>query len=260
MLRLAKGIVQACLHRVGYKAVPVDALVLPPSWTVIAGDGCATSHKPAFCADAEFAAAMDHLVTHAAFNGPAEEYPKWRLHIVWNAVRSCCKVVGDVVEFGSYRGGNAYVISRSLDTAGCPRTLYLYDTFSGIPDRCLTERERALGYAGRYGDSSVDRVRQLLGDYASRTEMRPGFVPDSLDDASGPRQLAFIHADLNAAAATQAALRWSYPKWSPGAIYILDDYLWTGYEDQRTAVDAFVSEKQLTVIALPTGQGVIINS
>lgn len=260
MYRLPKQSLKAVLRRAGFEVVPAGAPPFPPGWTVIEGDRVATEHTPPFTADTHFLHALNHLVAHKAFNAERNGYPVWRLHVVWNAVRCCRTVPGDVVEFGSYRGGNAYVMHRSLDVARSPRTVYLYDTFRGIPDASLTSHEVAGGYVGRYSDTSLERVRDLLSQYAAVTEFRQGFIPDTLRDADGPADIAFVHMDLNAAAATESALRWSYPRWSAGAICVLDDYLWAGYEDQRAVVDAFLRDHSLSVIAVPTGQGIIINS
>ena len=68
-----------------------------------------------------------------------------------------------------------------------------------------------------------------------------------------------MHVDLNLAQPTIDALEWAYPRWSSGGICLLDDYLWEGYEDQRTTVDEFFRVKKLAVVSLPTGQGVVIN-
>jgi O-methyltransferase len=260
MHRLAKQPIKALLRRAGYDLVPAAAAAFPAGWTLVRGDCCATEHTPPFARDRQFLAALDRLEAHACFNAERDGYPVWRLNIVWNAVRWCRNIAGDVVEFGSYRGGNAYIMHRSLELAGAARRVYLYDTFCGIPERSLTPREVDRGYVGRYCDTSVERVKKLLSAYASFTEFRPGVIPDTLHDDDGPDRIAFVHLDLNAAAATESALRWSHGRWSPGAVCVLDDYLWSGYEEQRAVVDAFLAEKSLSVIGLPTGQGLVINS
>jgi predicted O-methyltransferase YrrM len=79
----------------------------------------------------------------------------------------------------------------------------------------------------------------------------------TLDDTeTGP--LAFVHMDMNAAAPTQRALEYAYPRLLSGAIIVFDDYGWNGLEAQRDVVDAFFSDKPEAVVALPTGQGLAI--
>lgn len=225
----------------------------------IKGDCLITGHVPKYLSDDDFVKALEHITRNEAFKGDADSYPKWRLHVVWNAVRSCRHVQGDSVEFGTFRGGNAYIILRSLETASCRRRLFLYDTFNGIPDVELTEEERAKGYVGRYADTSVDRVRELLKDFQDQVEIRQGFIPETLD-ASGPSAISFVHMDLNSAAPTRHALEWLFPRWQTGGICVLDDYLWEGYEDQRVVVDTFFGDRALAIIPIPTGQGIVIKS
>ena len=45
---------------------------------------------------------------------------------------------------------------------------------------------------------------------------------------------------------------------SPGAVVLLDDYAYFGFEPQRLATDEFVHGHEIKVAALPTGQGLII--
>jgi len=39
---------------------------------------------------------------------------------------------------------------------------------------------------------------------------------------------------------------------------ILDDYGHVGYEEQRCAFDKFAEEKNVDILCLPTGQGLIL--
>jgi O-methyltransferase len=43
-----------------------------------------------------------------------------------------------------------------------------------------------------------------------------------------------------------------------GAIMVLDDYGWRPHIGQKQAWDGFAAERSLKVLALPTGQGLLI--
>ena len=45
-----------------------------------------------------------------------------------------------------------------------------------------------------------------------------------------------------------------------GGIIILDDYGWMAYEDQMTKEKKFFNDKNLKVLELPTGQGMVLIS
>jgi O-methyltransferase len=184
--------------------------------------------------------------------------PTYRLAIAWQLARSAARVDGQLVEFGTFRGGTACVLLRATDSIAPQKRLYLYDTFEGIPDDGLTGHERALGMTGRWSGTSVEFVREALESQAPRAEFRAGFIPASLEQA-GPDRISFMHVDLNASAATVHALEWAYPRWSPGGICLLDDYLWHGYEDQRQCLESFFGQKQRQIVGLPTGQGFVVN-
>lgn len=162
-----------------------------------------------------------------------------------------------LVEFGSYRGGSAYMMLSATQGWTPPRSMYLYDTFSGIPAEGLTTRERESAFEGRFKDTSVDAVMQLMARFAARVQIRAGVIPQSLE-VDGPGEIAFMHIDLNAAKPTLDALEWAFPLWSPHGICLLDDYLYKGYEEQRDLVEDFFASKGLEIVGLPTGQGFVV--
>jgi predicted O-methyltransferase YrrM len=135
--------------------------------------------------------------------------------------------------------------------------VYLFDTFAGIPATDLTESERAEGLAGGLSDTSRDDVARRLSSWESQVTLVEGDVLRTLADAD-TGALAFVHMDMNAAAPTRRALEYVYPRLLPGAVIVFDDYGWKGLEAQRSVVDEFFSTHFECVVALPTGQGLII--
>ena len=63
---------------------------------------------------------------------------------------------------------------------------------------------------------------------------------------------------MNCAYPEQAALKQLWSRLSPGAIVLLDDYVYLGLEAQHAAISQTASELGVPVLALPTGQGIII--
>ena len=45
-----------------------------------------------------------------------------------------------------------------------------------------------------------------------------------------------------------------------GGIILLDDYCYSGYPDTKRTWDKFSLKKKISIIALPTGQGLIIKN
>ena len=63
---------------------------------------------------------------------------------------------------------------------------------------------------------------------------------------------------MNAAGPEIAAANFFWDKLVPGAMVILDDYAYVGYEVQKRAFDQFSKEKNVPILSLPTGQGLFI--
>lgn len=87
-----------------------------------------------FTHDKKFAEAFQQNV-HTA----QEKSLLWRLHTLAWAARHCLKVAGDFAECGVWRGFSFGVLADYLDWGSVPKTLYLYDTFEGVPEAYNSE-------------------------------------------------------------------------------------------------------------------------
>jgi hypothetical protein len=216
-------------------------------------DGVATAHYSPFLDDPEFNQLWDHV--SKAWFGEWWDL-RWRIWILTRCGIQCRALPGSFVEFGVYRGGCSYMV---LATAGLEseRPYFLFDTYSGIPKEQLTESELEHGLAGELANTSAEYVQAFLADWHSNVVIVEGNIFDTLPKTeTGP--IAFCHLDLNASQATELALDYVYPRLVAGGMLLLDDYGWAGYEDQREVLDRFFAGKQEELIALPTGQALMI--
>ncbi len=83
-----------------------------------------------------------------------------------------------------------------------------------------------------------------------------GVVPDTLALVPS-KKIAFLSIDMNCAAPEIAAAEYFWEKLSSGAVIVLDDYGWARHIEQKRAFDRFASERGVSVLSLPTGQGLI---
>lgn len=193
-----------------------------------------------------------------AFNGnarlPIEKTLIWRLHVLcWNALNSL-RVAGDFVECGVFQGFCSAVATRYLDFGGLDRHWYLYDTFVGIPPDQLNpghQNSPDFEQPGLY-----EGVVQRFAGYRNVHVVR-GRVPDVLHERA-PAKVAFMHLDMNSAAAEMGALEFFWERMTPGAAIVLDDYGWRGYRAQKLAEDPFFAARGRQVLELPTGQGLVL--
>lgn len=188
----------------------------------------------------------------------------WRVHVGLWAAASARGLDGDFVECGVSYGFLSSAIMEHLDWDQLGKTFYLLDTFAGLDPRFVTDEERQAGaletseqllHNGMYVNS-VDGVRANFAQWENQ-RIIVGAVPETLDQVDA-EAVAFLHIDMNCAPPEVAALRHFWPRLSPGAFVLLDDYANRGRDEQRIAMDAVASELGVSICALPTGQGLLI--
>lgn len=64
--------------------------------------------------------------------------------------------------------------------------------------------------------------------------------------------------DLNNAPSEKAVIEKLWDQLVPGAIVVLDDYAFGGFDPQYHMWNVFAQSKGITVASLPTGQGLLI--
>jgi O-methyltransferase len=228
---------------------------LGPQWTYKA-DGMATIHYSPFAEDPEFTRLYDEMV--AEWYSDTERELRWRMWLLTRFALHARHLPGNFAEFGVYRGGCSRMV---LATAGLDpaRRLYLFDTYAGIPSDRLTATEREEGLAGKLADTSADYVAHLLSRWEPIPVICAGDVFETIP-STDTGELAFIHLDLNAAAPTRHVLEHVFDRVVPGGMVVLDDYGWSEYRDQRREIEDFLRGRPDTLVALPTGQAVLIKA
>jgi len=217
---------------------------------VFAGDMLiAFDRNMSFFEDARFMEALE-----ASAGTELEKTLIWRVHVLCWCARQGLRRAGDFVECGVFRGFFSAVAARYLDFGSRDRQWYLYDTFAGIPPDQLDpghESPAVYGEAGLY-----EACRERFAPYRNVNVVR-GRIPEVLRERA-PEKVAFLHLDLNNAAAELGALEFFWERLTPGALVLLDDYGWRAYRAQKLAEDPFFAARDREVLELPTGQGLVI--
>jgi hypothetical protein len=225
-----------------------------PRWTYNQ-DGLATIHNADFLADPRFRRAYAR-----ASAGHVDLGIPWRIHTLTWAATNAMRLGGDFVECGVNRGFSSTAVLTWLDwnrTRG-ERRCWLMDTFNGLQAGQLNDEEHAIGRLEQFRDFYPECYEQARANFAEfkGVELIRGAIPDTLG-LCRPQGVAFMHIDMNCAAPEVAALRHFWPLLKPGALVVLDDYAFHGYQPQKDAMDALGRELGFAVLSLPTGQGLI---
>jgi O-methyltransferase len=159
-----------------------------------------------------------------------------------DAMRRCS---GEIAECGVYKGGTAKILAEIARD----RSLYLFDTFSGMPD---TDPGKDLHKAGDFKDTNLQSVREYLAGHPN-VNCIAGMIPESLMGVVD-RSFAFVHIDLDIYISIKTACEFFYPRIMAGGTLLFDDYGYPSCPGARTAVDEFFSDKQEIKIVMETGQ------
>jgi hypothetical protein len=227
-----------------------------------ARDGLISFHRHAFMDDPGFQRAYQRGVD--ALGGHDWYRWQWRVHIGLWAAANATRLDGDFVECGVNYGFLSSAVMEFLDWDRLGKTFYLLDTFAGADSRLVTDDDRGAALLKKSEEhlrdglyvSSADSVRANFAQWRNQ-RIIVGAIPDTLEQVEA-RAVAFLHIDMNCAPPEVAALRFFWPRLSPGAFVLLDDYAYAGYEEQRLAMNALASELGVPICALPTGQGLLI--
>jgi hypothetical protein len=226
-----------------------------------ADDGLFTLHSDHFRRDEAFRAAYARGVEASHGFDPRME---WRTHIALWAASTAARVEGDFVECGVNAVFVSSAVMHLLDWRNVAKRFYLIDTFSGPVLTQYSQREIECGRAetaksaiaaGAYV-TDLERIRANFAEWPN-TAIVQGTVPQVLESVDIPR-VAFLHLDMNCALPERAALEFFWSRLSPGAIVLFDDYTYFGHDSQTEAIDAAARQLGSGILALPTGQGMIV--
>jgi hypothetical protein len=214
-------------------------------------------HNHDFMRDPRFVRAYRRAVSSA---GTEYQHYYWRVHVaLWCASLALTRE-GDFVECGVYKGLLSTAIMSYFDWNIINRKFYLFDTFEGVDERQLRDAEINKGtiayFREMYKDDIYDDVVKNFSEFKNAKIVK-GIVPASLTTVDIGK-VAYLSIDMNNAAPEIAAVNYFWDRLSPGAPILLDDYGFINYETQKQAFDAWAKEHNVQILALPTGQGLII--
>lgn len=182
---------------------------------------------------------------------------RWRAHAVcWAAARGA-KLPGDFVECGVNRGGYALTAMKYINFENLDKRFYLLDTFEGLVADQLTVEEKNAGLRGGGYTPCHDAVVSTFAQYGDAVRIIKGVVPDTLNHVKS-EQIAFLSLDMNAREPEISAAEFFWDRLTSGAAMVLDDYGWRKHAEQRIAFDAFSKRRNVPLLTLPTGQGIIL--
>ena len=156
-------------------------------------------------------------------------------------------IPGDVVECGVARGGSALLMALALRDYDSAKTLWLYDSFEGLPEPDAEndpDYEVAKEFVGACR-GNVERVQGHLersGLKEDQIKIVPGLFDQTLAKEC-PEKIALLHVDCDWYQSVKICFETLFDHVVEGGIIQIDDYFtWQGC---RKAVDEFLVSRHL---------------
>ncbi|MGH7727475.1 MAG: TylF/MycF/NovP-related O-methyltransferase [Vulcanimicrobiaceae bacterium] len=163
-------------------------------------------------------------------------------------------VEGAVAECGVFRG--ATLLAMALHLRNARRKIYGFDSFQGFgetiapelhPDRQAIDPNVS---AGAFTNTSRRLVAAKLRRFSlTNVELVEGFFEETLPRCREPR-FAFAHLDGDTYAAYRTCLAHFYPRLTPGAIALFDEYNDPAWPGCKQAVDEYLADKSERPLAI----------
>lgn len=194
----------------------------------------------------------EHLTRFLSAFGEADGFNSDRRLMIHELIRLVEGVPGDTAECGVYKGAGSYLISAANEVAG-GRDHHVFDSFEGLSEPGETDGAHwtagnlAFGLAG---------VKEHLREF-ERIHYHSGWIPARFEEVAD-RWFAFVHIDVDLAEPTADSIEFFYPRMSPGAIIVCDDYGFTTCPGATHAIDRFLADKPEKMVRLSGGGGFLI--
>ena len=215
-------------------------------------DELMTGYVCPFMEDRHFISCYDAAVKDGLAVSPTIH---WRAHVFSWAAKRALDLEGDFVECGVNRGFLSRIAIDYIGFAKQDKKFYLMDTYEGLVDRYITNEERIRGVAGGGYEPCYEQVLRTFSPYKN-VQLVKGPIPDTLPEVMSSK-IAFLSIDMNCVMPEIAAAEYFWPRMVSGGVIVLDDYGHAGHELQQEAFDKFALEHGVSILCLPTGQGLI---
>jgi O-methyltransferase len=167
-------------------------------------------------------------------------------------------ISGDFVECGVWKGGNLILLSAIQEQLGTSRTIYGFDTFTGMVEpkdldvdflgksaaEELSNSEKIDGKFSIHAFASLDLVHKILTENNSKNvRLVQGDVAETLLNIENlPKKIAILRLDTDWYESTKVELEVLYPLLESGGVLIIDDY--GHYKGARKAVDEYFKDEK----------------
>ncbi|TVQ26392.1 MAG: methyltransferase [Spirochaetaceae bacterium] len=159
----------------------------------------------------------------------------YRSYELWQLAAEACKVPGDILEVGVWRGGTGALIAARIAERAPDRTVYLADTFRGVVKAGPKDQYYR---GGEHANASPEDVQRLVDRLElGNVKILSGVFPDDTAHEVASAQISMCHIDVDVYQGAREVTEWVWPRLPVGGIVVYDDYGFYGCEGVTTYVD-----------------------
>ena len=165
-------------------------------------------------------------------------------------------VEGRIVECGVGPGRSIFMFSLLTQFVTCPREIWGFDTFEGMPPPTAEDGEANRDMAGVWKHPQQQVVGLLKHNGLDGAFIRdnvtfvPGLLTDSLPRYDGG-PIALLHLDVDFYESYKTALELLWPYVAEGGIATFDEYLQDAWPGATQAIDEFFSGRPEQIVKSP---------
>jgi O-methyltransferase len=155
---------------------------------------------------------------------------------------------GDLVELGCNTGASSVLITKILREHNSSKKFAVYDSFEGLPPAKPIDGNF---YQEGYCKTNEDVLKSNFKHYnLPPPEIHNGWFQDTLPNGL-PEKICFAYLDGDFYDSILVSLKYVYPKLSPGAVCLIDDYAdpeinpkgWNRLPGVKKACDEYLADK-----------------
>jgi O-methyltransferase len=171
-------------------------------------------------------------------------------------------VPGDLVELGCNEGQSSVLIQRIIEHFDPTRKFHVYDSFEGLPERSSADGQVSSDFReGRMRTSKEVLISNFHYHGLRLPVIHQGWFEDTLP-ATLPEQISFAYLDGDLYSSILVSLQHVYPRMSPGAICLIDDYAdpevnpdgWNELPGVKRACDEYLADKPEKISCIYSAQ------
>ena len=156
-------------------------------------------------------------------------------------------LTGDIVEFGSYKGGSGIMMALMLQKLGSKRHIHLFDSFEGLPepDEVQDKGYKKGQFKSNYEKLSAYLIELGIEDYIT---IHKGWFRDTLPAyLSNEVHISLMHVDCDLYTSTMDCFPQVYPRLGERGVCVLDDFN-DGGRGEKLAIIECLEELNETVV------------